>query len=233
MPPTTGSVKKSVSIKEHVAEIFTPSVQNITPPKTEIPNHETIEDKAIADVPSEEKNVILQNEKIETTATIISEEPVQEPVNQEYPIHENDSEISGNIPSPNLKNDTADEVTNDQTDEEHFLHHWQKVVEFNFEKQPIVYFSLKKTVPQMVDNVIYIKVKNELQKDEIEEKKRAMIAYFRNHYKNEIENIEILVDEEMESKIVVLDEREKLKLLHEQNNSLSDFMKILNMNLKE
>ena len=118
-------------------------------------------------------------------------------------------------------------------EKELFLKHWKEVIELHFQKQPTVYFMLKEYQPEITNNTIYLTVKNELQKEEIEEKKRAVIAYLRNHYKNEIEDIEILVNEEMESKVKLLDERDKLKLLHEQNSSLADFMKILNMTIKE
>jgi hypothetical protein len=190
VPPHTGSVKKSISVKEYMEELHTPVID-------------------VRQVPSqtgEQENIDHRNPDPETLTT----EP--ETLVTETELLPLEAEID---------------------DTELFLKHWKEVIDLHFQKQPTVYFTLKEYQPEITNNTIYLTVKNELQKEEIEEKKRVVIAYLRNHYKNEIEDIEILVNEEMESKVKLLDERDKLKLLHEQNSSLADFMKILNMNLKE
>ena len=145
--------------------------------------------------------------------------PVEVPIQDSSPKIQDNSEINNTTDKPD--------------DREIFLKHWKEGIDLNFQKQPTVYFTLKEYQPEIENNVIYLTVKNELQKEEIGEKKRLLIAHLRNNYRNEIEDIEILVNEEMESKVKILDEREKLKLLHEENGSLASFMKILNMNIKE
>ena len=204
--PVTGSVKQSVSVKEYMTDIQAPIVKE----PENIPQENILDNKELNDTATTTTEIIEVPEAAEVTKAVeVSETPLPEPRNSE-------SEIPNPEPSKDL-----------------FLTHWKEAIDLHFQKQPTVYFTLKEYQPEITNNIIYLTVKNELQKEEIEEKKRALIIYLRNNYKNEIEDIEILVNEEMESKIKLLDERDKLKLLHEQNSSLSDFMKILNMNIKE
>lgn len=193
MPPVTGSVKKSPSIKEHISD-----PQPLVPEATKTPDEPV-------NVEVQEKEIV---EKIETEA--VKEIPVVEEINQE---------------------EEAPVVEEQQ--EESFEEHWQKVIKLYYEKMPTVYYALKEYPPEIIDQTIYIKIKNELQKEQIEMHLREVIAYLRNNYTEKIEGIEVLLDEAMESKVKVIDEREKLNMLKEENPSLPEFMQELKLVAKE
>ena len=219
VPPSTTPVKKPLSVKEFMEDIHTPTVKEVLP--------EIAPQKNIS--PTTQGNREIGNREIGNKET--GNKEIENIGNGEQGTRNEEQKIENTEPrTTNPESRTPNLEINNQ---ELFLKCWKEVIDLNFQKQPTVYFTLKEYQPEIVNNIIYLTVKNELQKEEIEEKKRILIAYLRNNYKNEIEDIEILVNEEMESKVKLLDERDKLKLLHEQNNSLSDFMKILNLNLKE
>lgn len=125
------------------------------------------------------------------------------------------------------KSDTVESVI--QMD---FSSHWLKMADLFFEKIPTVYYTIKEFIPEIIDNVVYIKVKNDLQREQIEIKIRDMLIYLRDSFNKEINNIEILVDDSLQSKVRIFDEQEKLRLLQEQNNSMVEFLKILNLTHK-
>lgn len=159
--------------------------------------------------------------------------PVTETLSEQPPIEERTAEVN----NPEESERRGGEIMAEEKDEENsgigFEEHWKKMADICFGKLPTVYYTVKEYLPEIVEGMIYIKVKNELQKELIEGKIREMLAYLRNHFSNEIQNIEVLVDEQLESKVRIMDAGEKLRLLNEQNNSLPEFLKILNLVVKD
>ena len=114
-----------------------------------------------------------------------------------------------------------------------FMSHWNNMLDLVFEKVPTVYFSLRNNLPDILGNDILITVKNELQKNEIEMRQRDILSYLRINYNNEIEKIKIVIDADLESKVVILDNREKIRILKEQNTDIVNFIEILKLKINE
>lgn len=114
-----------------------------------------------------------------------------------------------------------------------FEEHWIKVADLFFDKMPTVYYSIKENIPEIKNNIVYIGIKNPLQEDLIASKKREVLSYLRTYFDNAIEEVEIVVDEQMETKVKLLTSRDKVEELVKQNEELTDFLKILNLSVKE
>mgnify|MGYP006990035238 CR=1 FL=1 len=215
VPPPTNAVKKSPSIKEYINDA--PIVKATEKPETEnVP--ESIDLSTVIPPTVEAKEPDIENPlpdvpaEIEITGTCQGAEA--EKVQELSTV----SEEENILPTPEA---------------ESFEVHWSKVVDTCFQKLPTVYYSLKEYLPEITNQTLVIKVRNMLQKEQIEEKTREIMAYLRNHYDNSINGMEVLIDEELETKVKILDNRDKLNILNEQNNSLPEFMKILNLVIKE
>lgn len=187
------------------------------------------------------KDPSLENTEKEELLPKLIQDEIHIEVNskkQEPPFPEIPQEIS-----PESKFERIQEVIPDninkgesqpvQESQDSFLTHWNNMLDAIFNKVPTVYYSLKNYQPDKLENDILITVKNELQKDEIEGRQREILSYFRNNYNNEIDKIKIIIDANLESKVVILDNREKMKILKEQNSDINNFIEILKLKMDE
>lgn len=110
---------------------------------------------------------------------------------------------------------------------------WNELFETMFAKNHLIYFSLKDEVPKYENDVIYIEVKNNIQKEQFEMNKRAILEFWRNHYALNVDDIVITANENKETKKVIINAEDKMRNMIEQNASLPEFLNILGFHLKE
>jgi len=105
--------------------------------------------------------------------------------------------------------------------------------ELVFASVPTIYFPLKNSVPEIDNNIINLTVKNEIQKEHFEAKKREVLEYLRTHYSEQIEDVVVGANEQMETKKIIYDIKDKLQNFKEQNVEFDDFLQILDLKIKE
>ncbi|MDL2230844.1 hypothetical protein LJB75_00320 [Bacteroidales bacterium OttesenSCG-928-L19] len=210
VPPPTGAVKKSISIKENLVDSVKEEVA-----KNEMAKEEEMKEEGMKEEGMKEEGMKEEGEVKEVEGDVKEAEEVEE-VKE---VKEEEEEKKEGIVEANEQMD--------------FAAHWLQMTDLIFDKLPTVYYTIKEFVPEVIDQKVYVKVKNAFQKEQIELKKREILSYLRNNFDPEINDIELLVDETIQSKAKIFDGQEKLKSLHEENKSLSDFLKILNLTQKE
>jgi hypothetical protein len=150
---------------------------------------------------------------------------------------------SGNdsIPSPNSDrhlmteevketSEIADQAHNDKID---FPTIWRTMFNQIFSSVPTIYIPLKETLPQIENNIIKISVKNEIQKEHFEAKTRDVVAYLRTHFDEKIEDVIVETNEQLETKKIIYDIKDKLQNFKEQNVEFDDFIQILDLKIKD
>ncbi|MDR2979182.1 MAG: hypothetical protein LBV02_01870 [Bacteroidales bacterium] len=142
--------------------------------------------------------------------------------------------IKDSVVIPEKKEESEEQVVPDIKEEKlDFVAHWEKMADLFFDKMPTVYYSIKEHIPEIKDNIVLIGIKNPLQKDLIESKKRDVLAYLRQHVDNTINDVEVVVDENIETKIKLLNAQDRVHELVQQNEDLPEFLKILNLSVRE
>ena len=222
VPPVAGSVKKSPSVKEYIHD----------PVVTETVDTAAAQANETEVAQPEEPAVVVETAKPEETTPVVATETVTS-----IPAETEVLETVEVIEEENIEPETVEVVPIEPTEEKEqltFIQHWEKIVDLYFEKVPTVYYALKKEyIPEIVDNVVQIKVKNQLQKEDIDVRIREILSYLRNNFDNSIDNVEVHVDGTIASKAKIMDARDKMNLLNEQNKSLPEFLQILKLTIKE
>lgn len=118
--------------------------------------------------------------------------------------------------------------------DENFETAWNTMFDLLFVKIATVYYPLKGVIPKLKDNVIYVKVKNELMKENFEPQIRLALEYLRNNYSPKIDNIVVRVEEVKEEKsTLIYDTQDKMNDLWRENPQMPEFLKILNLSAKD
>ncbi|MDR0206056.1 MAG: hypothetical protein LBI45_02205 [Bacteroidales bacterium] len=123
--------------------------------------------------------------------------------------------------------------TNGTESQKNFPEIWQAMFELVFSSVPTIYFPLKNIIPEIEYNILNLTVKNEIQKEHFEAKKREVLEYLRTHYSEQIENVVVRANEQMETKKIIYDIKDKLQNFKEQNVEFDDFLQILDLKIKD
>ncbi|MDR3047098.1 MAG: hypothetical protein LBU51_05720 [Bacteroidales bacterium] len=256
--PTTGVVKKSISIKTVIEDPKTPThipvAKSVSPEpliETLLP---TVEPQDVATDNVITSTPIIELSQVDEQPLVVEEEPVVEkiqvaeeintvnniPIAEEKQIADETQllEESKVVEEKNDIEETQDPIQEDTVETEHelnadFLTPWLAVVELLFNKTPAVYATLKTRIPEINLHRVVISIANSYQKDLIKARQSEILHYLKENYSISLEEIEIVEDQLPDKKLVVMDNTEKIRELNRQNNSLPDFLKILNLNLKE
>jgi len=114
-----------------------------------------------------------------------------------------------------------------------FPSHWHDMFEKVFTSVPIVYYSLKESLPEINNNIIKVTVKNEIQKEHFEAKIRDVLEFLRIHFDEKIEDVVVETNEQLETKKIIYDIKDKLQNFKEQNEEFEDFLQILDLKIKD
>jgi hypothetical protein len=136
-----------------------------------------------------------------------------------------------NLASPQPQTSEA-ATTVESSETETFEECWSKMVDVIFQKKPAFYHQLKDYLPRYENDVIYVDVENDFQKNQLEMSKRAMLEYWRNQFKLNVNEIEFVIHEHEKKKVIYTSE-DKVENMLEQNPELKDFLQVLNFRIKD
>ena len=159
---------------------------------------------------------VEEEKKAETEVKDI-EVPQEQPVSQEpQDLQEQTSE-----PEPVTENG------------EDFATCWNTMFEEMFAGHPMIYYPFKDVLPVYEDGVIKVEVQNKFQSNQYEMRKRALVEYWRAHFKLNLDDVEIIFNENMETKKVIYSAEDKMENLMEQNEAIQQFLKVLKFDVKD
>ena len=128
------------------------------------------------------------------------------------------------------QNLASPQPTSDDT--ESFEDCWKKMVDAIFQKKPAFYHQLHDYLPKYEQDVITVDVENDFQKNQLEMSKRAMLEFWRNHFRLNVDEIEFVIHEHEKKKVIYTSE-DKVQNMLEQNPELKDFLQVLNFRIKD
>jgi len=109
---------------------------------------------------------------------------------------------------------------------------WNMMLQSVFQSVPTIYYPLKDIVPDVKENIIHLVVKNTIQKEHFDNKRREVFEYL-NQHASKVEDIIITVDDLVETKKIIYDHDDKIKNFTEQNPEFQDFLQILDLKIKD
>lgn len=128
---------------------------------------------------------------------------------------------------------TETPTTPTEGEPEDFASCWNKLFTELFENDHIIFHSFKDETPQYEDDIIRIVLKNNIQKEQFETRKKSILEYWRNHYTLNVDDIEFIVNEQKKEKTVIINSEDKFRNMKEQNAQLVDFLNVLGFRMKE
>lgn len=140
---------------------------------------------------------------------------------------------SGGEVNPAESDEVNTPVPQTTTAPEDFASCWHILFEELFANNHLIYYSLKDEVPRYENDTIYIEVKNNIQKEQFESRKRAVVEYWRNHFTLNVDDLEIITNEQKEEHRVIISADDKLRNMMEQNSELPQFLNILGFRMKD
>lgn len=140
---------------------------------------------------------------------------------------------SGGEANPAESDEVNTPVPQTTTAPEDFASCWHILFEELFANNHLIYYSLKDEVPRYENDTIYIEVKNNIQKEQFESRKRAVVEYWRNHFTLNVDDLEIITNEQKEEHRVIISADDKLRNMMEQNSELPQFLNILGFRMKD
>ena len=109
---------------------------------------------------------------------------------------------------------------------------WIKMVDAIFQKKPAFYHQLRDYIPRYENDVIYVDVENDFQKNQLEMSKRAMLEFWRDQFSLNVNEMEFVIHEHEKKKVIYTSE-DKVENMLEQNPELKDFLQVLNFRIKD
>jgi hypothetical protein len=145
------------------------------------------------------------------------------------------SDSSGPVSEEKLASEgESSENGNELAVDEKFKEVWGTMFELLFREIATIYYPLKGWTPTIKHNIILVKVKNEMMKENFESRVRLALEYLRNNYDPRIDDIHVEVDANTEPVAkVIYDTQDKLNDLRSENPDLPEFLKILNLSAKD
>lgn len=167
-------------------------------------------------------------EPAQTTPSTVVEEPnISE--EQIPPVAETETDETQTV---TMSEETTEPTSEAPAEPETFEFCWNQMVDVIFAKKPAFYHQLRDYLPRFENEVIYVDVENDFQKNQLEMSKRAMLEYWRNQFKLNVNDIEFVIHEHERKKVIYTSE-DKVNNMLEQNPELKDFLQVLNFRIKD
>lgn len=164
---------------------------------------------------------VSQPESVETQKPTVLQPEITETQNVE----------TQNMGSPEVQTAETD-ATVESSETETFEDCWIKMVDAIFQKKPAFYHQLRDYIPRYENEVIYVDVENDFQKNQLEMSKRAMLEFWRDQFKLNVNEMEFVIHEHEKKKVIYTSE-DKVENMLEQNPELKDFLQVLNFRIKD
>lgn len=222
-PSTT--VRRTPSISDITTDLFAPKpiapTQN-TPPNVGSTPAQPSENQVVATTPAAEPEKVeeVPSENADAQTPPIQSAPDSMPMKS--------AEIDAPKPDPIAPIESELVQAESAPD---FATKWHEMFEQVFANIPSIYFPYREYTPELKDNLIYFKVNNEIQKENIETQKREILEFLRNNFDNAIEDLVITSDQTFIPKKIIYDQKDKFENFSEENPNFVDFVKILNLHM--
>ena len=210
----TSTVKSGPSIRDLINDPVPPApavTESAVPPQEPTTSAEPAPTATEKAVPPQEPTASAEPTPAETEKAV----PPQEP----------DPVTEATAPVPEVP---ADPDENPET----FQTFWETMVETIFADMPTLHEPLKHYHPERKENILIVPVKNEIQENDFALRKLQVLRYLRENWDETLEDIEVKLDISMETKKFILDDNDKLNALREQNPDIADFIRSLNLRIK-
>lgn len=166
-----------------------------------------------------------------TPSTIVDKPNISE--EQAPPVTETEIETeTEGTQTVTITEETTEPTSEAPAEPETFESCWNQMVDVIFAKKPAFYHQLRDYLPRFENEIIYVDVENDFQKNQLEMSKRAMLEYWRNQFKLNINDIEFVIHEHERKKVIYTSE-DKVNNMLEQNPELKDFLQVLNFRIKD
>lgn len=119
-----------------------------------------------------------------------------------------------------------------EEDPETFQIFWESMVEAIFSDMPTLHEPLKHYHPVRKEDILIIPVKNDIQENDFAPRKHQVLRYLRDNWDEALDDIEVKLEVNMETKKFILDDNDKLNALREQNPDIVDFIRSLNLRIR-
>lgn len=162
-----------------------------------------------------------------TPPTIVDEPNISE--EQAPPVTETETD---GTPTVTITEEPTEPTSEAPAEPETFESCWNQMVDVIFAKKPAFYHQLRDYLPRFENEIIYVDVENDFQKNQLEMSKRAMLEYWRNQFKLNVNDIEFVIHEHERKKVIYTSE-DKVNNMLEQNPELKDFLQVLNFRIKD
>lgn len=232
MPPVTVPVKKTPKISDvlqdpvlvsssSMTEAIEQSQENAENPTLPVDQADAAsQEEADADVPNSENPIADDKQEIsevsEDQEKSTGTEAMDTPVETEEP----------------AGGDGANQALS--SSDEKFASAWNTMFELLFREIATIYYPLKGVVPSIKNNIIHVKVKNEMMKDNFESRVRLALEYLRNNFDQRIDDIQVEVEvNPAQTSKLIYDTQDKMNDLNKENPDLPEFLKILNLSAKD
>lgn len=182
---------------------------------------------SIREVVTQAQTIVQQGQNVQQPAETQNPTSPQPATAETLPQQPADVETQ-DVASP--QPETVETVSQPET--ETFEDCWVKMVDVIFQKKPAFYHQMRDYIPRYENDVIYVEVENEFQKNQLEMSKRAMLEYWRDQFKLNVDEMEFVIHEHEKKKVIYTSE-DKVENMLEQNPALKDFLQVLNFRIKD
>ena len=182
---------------------------------------------------------VLKDPELETISvqTEDNEQSVETPEEQIVVPQQSDDSEASEISTDSDTLNTPLETDAPQTispSGEKFEQAWNTMFELLFREIATIYYPLKGVIPSIKNNIIQVKVKNEMMKDNFESRVRLALEYLRNNFDQRIDDIQVEVETNpAQTSKLIYDTQDKMNDLNKENPDLPEFLKILNLSAKD
>ena len=222
MPPVTVPVKKTPKISD--------VLQDPVPVTASVQAAETEQPPVSAESPASQLGQASAEPNGESEMPASSNEFANAEVLAETAIV---SEQSDDSEVENTAMATEASQTLSSSDEK-FVSAWSTMFELLFREIATIYYPLKGVVPSIENNIIHVKVKNEMMKDNFESRIRLALEYLRNNFNQRIDDIQVEIEANpAQTSKLIYDTQDKMNDLNKENPDLPEFLKILNLSAKD
>lgn len=139
-----------------------------------------------------------------------------------------EAEVTAVPSEPTVARPPADPDENPEA----FQTFWETMADAVFADVPTLHEPIKHYHPVRKGNILIIPVKNDIQENAFAPLKHQVLRYLRDNWDGTLDDIEVKLDISMETKKFILDDNDKLNALREQNPDIADFIKSLNLRIK-
>ena len=241
------AIKSPVPIKDIVQPASAKPTEPPTEPPIELPIESQVKSQPAEPLPTpptvsdplpqnkisvieEETAVSMEDDPDLPADRILQEEENEEDTSYLLPIQQTTTAIDDSLV---LLEPKEDENQIDMTTLSPFGKSWITMCDTVLSSVPALYHLFKLNIPQYENHIITVVVNNGIAEAFFSDKKREILAYMRNNFDIEIEDIVLDIQTEAVQKKFLLSNQEQAELLHQQNSELSDFMNLLELKLIE